>query len=185
MNNLAKFLLELGMLKRVRRSGWWAAGVDNPESVAEHSWRAAVIGYFLAKEEHADADKVVKMLLFHDVAECRIDDIHKLAARYLDKEAAGKKVVEDQSLMLPKDVAAEYIMLMKEMEGKQTKESIVAKDADWLECAIQAKEYVDIGYKNCSGWIGSVRKALRTESAKRMLKEVLKEGNWWEGPKKL
>ncbi|CAM5298637.1 HD domain-containing protein [Streptomyces californicus] len=33
----AGFLLEMGMLKRAKRSGWWIAGVKDPETIAEHS----------------------------------------------------------------------------------------------------------------------------------------------------
>ena len=36
---IANYLYELGVLKRVRRSGWWLAGVKDAESVAEHSFR--------------------------------------------------------------------------------------------------------------------------------------------------
>ena len=38
------YLLEMGALKRAKRSGWWIAGVKDPETIAEHSWRTAVIG---------------------------------------------------------------------------------------------------------------------------------------------
>jgi hypothetical protein len=40
-NDMAKYLYEAGQLKRVKRSGWWIAGVKDPESVAEHSFRTA------------------------------------------------------------------------------------------------------------------------------------------------
>ncbi|GGP44124.1 hypothetical protein GCM10010214_16250 [Streptomyces abikoensis] len=36
----AGFLLEMGMLKRAKRSGWWIAGVKDPETIAEHSFRS-------------------------------------------------------------------------------------------------------------------------------------------------
>nr|GID85867.1 hypothetical protein Ade03nite_47910 [Actinoplanes derwentensis] len=38
---IAAFGYELGLLKRVRRTGWWHAGVRDPESVAEHTMRTA------------------------------------------------------------------------------------------------------------------------------------------------
>ena len=38
---LAAFGYELGLLKRIRRAGWWHVGVRDPESVAEHSLRTA------------------------------------------------------------------------------------------------------------------------------------------------
>ena len=48
VEGLTNFLYEMGLLKRCRRTGWWVAGVDDPESIAEHSFRAALIGYLLA-----------------------------------------------------------------------------------------------------------------------------------------
>lgn len=33
----AGFLMEMGMLKRAKRSGWWITGVKDPETIAEHS----------------------------------------------------------------------------------------------------------------------------------------------------
>ena len=49
MKELTRFLYEVGQLQRVRRSGFSLVGVENPHSTADHSHRAAVIGYFLAK----------------------------------------------------------------------------------------------------------------------------------------
>jgi putative hydrolases of HD superfamily len=54
MEGLTKFLYEMGLLKRHKRTGWWIAGIDNPESIAEHSFRTAIIGYLLAVMEGAD-----------------------------------------------------------------------------------------------------------------------------------
>ena len=43
--DLAKYMYEIGQMKRVQRSGWWLAGITNPESVAEHSFRAVILRY--------------------------------------------------------------------------------------------------------------------------------------------
>jgi putative hydrolase of HD superfamily len=48
LEGLTNFLYEMGLLKRYKRTGWWIAGIDNPESIAEHSFRTAIIGYVLA-----------------------------------------------------------------------------------------------------------------------------------------
>ena len=50
----ARLLYEAGTLTHVRRTGWWMAGVRDPESVAEHSWRTAVIATILAERQGAD-----------------------------------------------------------------------------------------------------------------------------------
>jgi len=50
---IAAFAFELGVLKRVRRAGWWHAGVRDPESVAEHTMRVAQLAAIIAAEEGA------------------------------------------------------------------------------------------------------------------------------------
>jgi putative hydrolases of HD superfamily len=59
MNSVANFLFETGTLKNHKRTGWWIAGVKDPESVAEHSWRAALLASIIAELEGADPAKGV------------------------------------------------------------------------------------------------------------------------------
>ncbi len=47
---LAKFGYEMGLLKRARRTGWWLAGVKDPETIAERSFRTALIAYLLTSD---------------------------------------------------------------------------------------------------------------------------------------
>lgn len=185
IKNITKFFFEIGILKRVKRSGWWTAGIDNPESVAEHSYRATMIGRILAELEKADVNKVTTMLLIHDIPEARTKDIDKVGARYIDYKKAEKKAFKEQLQRLPKKIAEEFSNLYNEMEEMKTKEAIIAKDADLLECAIQGKEYLDRNYKDAENWIYNVEKRLKTKSAKEILKLVKKSGanDWWYGLK--
>jgi putative hydrolase of HD superfamily len=48
------FAYEMGVLKRLRRAGWWRVGVRDPESVAEHSLRVAQLAALIASEEGGD-----------------------------------------------------------------------------------------------------------------------------------
>jgi transcriptional regulator with XRE-family HTH domain len=73
--HIAGFLIEAGHLKRTPRAGWPIAGVRDPESVAEHSYRTAVIAYVLAVMEGANADRAAALAVFHDVPETRSTDI--------------------------------------------------------------------------------------------------------------
>ena len=52
--NLVNFLFELGMLKKIAHAGSKFAGVKHPDTLAEHTCRAAQIGYFLALAENAN-----------------------------------------------------------------------------------------------------------------------------------
>ena len=115
-NDIAKYLYEVGQLKRVKRSGWWIAGIENPESVAEHSFRTAVIAYLLAEMEGADTERATFMALFHDAGETRTNDLHRIARRYVDWENVDKKVVEDQSKRLPENIRKGMIALHSEYE---------------------------------------------------------------------
>ena len=97
IHSLVKFVFELLHLKHVKHEGWRMIGVEHPDSVAEHSLCAAQIAYVLAKMEGADAQKCATMLLWHDLPEARIGDLHRNAQQYITgkKEAEGK-VLHDQ-----------------------------------------------------------------------------------------
>lgn len=77
--DIVQFLFEAGQLKQVKRSGWWMINIKDPENVAEHSHRCAIVGYVLSKMENVNTEKVVLMCLFQDFAEARITDLHKVA----------------------------------------------------------------------------------------------------------
>ncbi|GAB2802903.1 hypothetical protein GCM10027091_38600 [Streptomyces daliensis] len=68
----AGFLLEMGMLKRAKRSGWWIAGVKDTETIAEHSFRVGLIGSVLAMMEGADPARSALLGLWHDTQETRV-----------------------------------------------------------------------------------------------------------------
>ncbi|MBI4399321.1 HD domain-containing protein, partial [Candidatus Micrarchaeota archaeon] len=87
------FLYEVGLLKRTPRSGWLTIGIKDCESVAEHSFRCAILGYVLARMEKANVEKIVLLCLFHDVPEARIGDLHLIARKYVSKNY--KKLVKD------------------------------------------------------------------------------------------
>ena len=186
-SNIAKFFFELGQAKHVKRSGWWLAGIKDPESIAEHMWRATILGKFIANQEGADQNKVVTMLLFHDIAEIRIGDIHKVGQRYLKKKEAESFAFEDQIKNLPMHMAKEISVLEKERSEQKTKEAMIAKDADLLECAMQAKEYKEQGYISCQDWMQNVKKQLKTKSAKELFAALENEPStsWWGGLKEL
>jgi putative hydrolases of HD superfamily len=183
--NIASYLYELGQLKRVKRSGWWIAGIKDPESVAEHSFRAAVIAYLLAHLEDVDAEKAAVMALFHDAAESRINDLHRISRRYLNGKNLDRKVARDQTERLPSELAARINSLFSGIEEGTSPEAKVARDADILECLVQAREYEALGYRDVGDWIRNAKGALQTGSAKRIAEECVKTepSAWWQGLK--
>ncbi len=184
VKRLARFAYEALHLKRVARSGWWVAGVDLPESVAEHAFGAAFFAWILSRMEGADAEKAVLMAVLHDVPEARINDLHKVAQRYLDVKAAQARVVAHQAESLPAPFGGEYKRLHEEMEARESLEARVLKDADLLECLAQARFYEQRGYP-VGEWIVNSEKGLLTESG-RALARALKDmppRAWYEGLK--
>jgi putative hydrolase of HD superfamily len=183
--DIVKFLYETGQLKRVKRSGWWIAGVENPETVAEHSFRTVVIAYILAQLEGVDLEKVLTMALFHDMGEARTNDAHRIVRRYAKWEDVDRKAVEDQSRRLPDGIAKRMISLFEELGEEVSPEAGVVRDADLLECIVQAREYQTIGYHDVADWIFNAQAALTTESAKKIAMECLKTEprEWWQGLK--
>jgi putative hydrolase of HD superfamily len=182
------FIFELNQLKRVRHAGFQLIGVKDPDSIAEHAWRAAQIGYILAIMEGAvNPDKIVTMILIHDNGEARIGDQHKVAARYFDTDQAEDKAFTEQSERLGDKISADWRKYFSEFENRNTEAGLIAKDADWLEQAFQAKEYLDLGYEGAAEWIDNVEKALETESAKNILETMKKTKftDWSRGLQKM
>lgn len=178
---IVDFIFESGQLKLVKRSGWWVAGIKDPESVADHSYRAAVIAFLLADMEGADPHRLASALLFHDLPETRIQDLHKISQRYVKYDDG--KVLAEQAAGLPAGARKKILSLWNLTE----KEHDILKDADYLEVAFQAKEYAEHGHPECKDWLENAGNRLKTRSAKQLFKELLKTepSSWWKGLKKL
>lgn len=169
---LAAFSYELGLLKRIRRTGWWHVGVRDPESVAEHSLRTAQIAALLAAEEGANPERAAFLALWHDTQETRTGDIPHTATKYLTKPEP-RDITADQTEALPEKSQHMVRDAVDEYETRETPEALCAKDADKLEMLFQAVEYQNTGYQRVDGWIDSARKGLATETARRLAKAAV------------
>ncbi len=183
-NKLANFVYELGQQLEEARSGWRLIRAPK-EPLGCHVARAAQIGYALAVCEGIEnPERVAAALLFHDVHECRVKELDKLTARYVqvDEEAA----IRDQTF--PLGVLGEKINdLWHLVEERQGQEGIVAKDADYLEACVRARELEIQGFSDAKDWIQNVGSALKTDSAKLLYQALLDThpNLWWQGLKKL
>lgn len=181
LKNVLDFISEAGMLKQVQRSGWSVLGIKNAETVADHSFRCAVIGYVLARMEGADPYKVLLMTLFNDIHESRIFDLHKMAQRYIDGKTAEDRSFNEQIGSLPKAMKDELVGAREEYNRQKTKEGVIARDADVLECLIQAREYQCYGFREAVKFMKKPPRFLRTKSAKElwMLAKSVDPNEWW------
>lgn len=152
---LIAFIEELGILKNIPRTGWRFRGIKNSESVADHSYRTAVLAMLLAdmlaaRGEKIDVEKILRISLLHEIAESRIGDIPFPALKYLKESAKDR--IERQAV---KDMLSDfgeigklYLKLWSEFERRNSFEAKIVRAADKLELLIQAFEYEKIGYKS-------------------------------------
>ena len=122
------------------------------------------------------------MLVFHDISECRIGDVHKLANRYLNVDES--KVVLDQTESLH-SIGKKIYSLWQHVEDSDTDAGILAKDADYLECAVTACEYRAQGFDQAQEWLETIKKRLQTKSAKQLFEQlcIMEPHSWWYGLK--
>jgi len=183
--DFSRFFYELGMLKRVQREGWKLLGIAHPESVAEHSLRAAQIAYVLAcLEDCSSPETVCTILVFHDVGECRIGDVQKVANRYIDSDE--RQAVTDQLGPIG-EIGEQILQLWDEIESQNSEMGVIAKDADLLELAVTACEYKKQGFASADDWLEKTRKRLKTSSAKKLLEAMtqIDPMSWWDGLKQI
>lgn len=181
IKKIMQFISEAGMLKNVTRSGWSVLGIKNSETVAEHCFRCAIIGYLLAVSEKASVEKVILMTLLNDMSEARITDLHKMAQRYMDTEKAEDRSYKEQISNLPKALKVELTKLYQEYRKQKSKESIIARDADILECLIQAREYHEQGFTQAIKFTKKAPRFLKTKTAKKLWQFAKnnKVTDWW------
>jgi len=140
---ILEFAKDIGKLKRTKRIGWVNYNVPSSESVAEHSFRVAMLAMVLAPSFKVNQNKAVKMALVHDVGEAVVGDIVKQFGKKKHPDIKNiKKREEDAFIKIFSTIdGKEYIKLYKEYETMRTKEARFVKQIDRLEFMIQAQEY--------------------------------------------
>jgi len=177
MKNLANFFFEVGMLKRTPRTGFQFLG-SGAESVAEHSFRTAVIGYTLAMMDgQVDVGQVLQLCLFHDIPEARTGDLNYVNKKYV--KVAEKQAVDDLARTLP--FGKEYQRTMAEFAAGDSPEALLAHDADQLEMILALKEYKDLGNRYADEWYPFAVRRLKTDLARRLAETVWSTDStrWW------
>lgn len=177
LDRLADFLFEAGMLRLVPRSGFAFLGTGS-ENVAEHSYRATVIGFILAKMAGADICKVMLLCLFHDLHEARTGDFNYVNHRY--NSANAKQALTDA---LKDTGLSEFVMqLFAEFCAKQSMESRLAKDADQIDLLCNLRTELAKGNQSARKWIDSAVQRLLTPEGKKLAQAVLRAdpNKWWQ-----
>ena len=110
------------------------------ESVAEHCWRSALMAMWMAEEfPKADMNKVLKMLLLHDLGEAFTGDIPTFEKTDADEDTEARQLsawVET----LPEKESKEMAALYAEMEARETVEAKIYRAIDGMEALLQHNE---------------------------------------------
>jgi putative hydrolase of HD superfamily len=167
---LLDLLVHAGRLKRVKRAGWVQRGVREVESVADHSFRVALVALFMARADadaDVDVDKCVRMALVHDLAECVVGDITPNDGVSDEEKRERESNAMGALTSSCGAVGDEVRALWEEYESGETREARLVKDADKLEMVMQASEYETAGDAGVSGkleeFFESTRGRYRTE----------------------
>lgn len=138
------FLHTCSLLKGTKRTGWLLRGLSNVESVADHSWRMALMVLLLGNSAGIDAQRATCIALVHDLAEALVGDIapgqgvDKATKQRLEADAMNTIVgyLSAENAQLGQHVRALWL----EYESAQTAEALFVKDMDKLEMILQARE---------------------------------------------
>lgn len=131
IEKILKFIIEIEKLKDIHRKTR-PVGLERYENSAEHSWHVCLSAFMLKDyaNENIDINRVIKMLLIHDLGEIDAGDTIIYASEtkeIKENEAAGLKRILG---ILPEGEAEEYLQLWHEFEAGETAESKYAKAID-------------------------------------------------------
>lgn len=177
LSAVARFFFEMGMLKRTARSGFQFLGTGK-ESVADHSFRVAVIGYALARlTAHPDPYRVLCLCLFHDAPEARTGDMNYVNKQYVTVHEA--KAVRDLTSPLP--FGEELRSFIEEYREGTSEAARLAHDADQLDLLLELKQQKDLGNAYAEDWIRYAVERLQTPVGRYSARIILETDSaaWW------
>lgn len=174
--SISDFFFELGLLNRVKRSGFDFLGTGD-QTVSQHSYRMAVIGYYLAKVMGADTLKIILISLFHDVCEARTGDLNYVNKLYAntDEEKANRDMLKNTPF------EAEITELLSEFALKESLEARICMDADQLEMILTLKEELDRGNSSAEKWFIPIKKRLFLAESREISDTITgsSSSDWW------
>ena len=147
VDDLSPFFYSVLRLKSIKRAGWVSkVNVEDAESVADHTFSMATLAMLLSDILGFDTQRVIKMVLMHDLAESIVGDYMPGDVTTRQKLAKEKKAMKFILSSLPKSVKEEYDEIWLEYLHNRTEIAKFVHRIDKLEMALQANEYAKRGY---------------------------------------
>ncbi len=131
IDQVLDFIVEIEKLKDVHRKTR-PIGLDRYENSAEHSWHICLTALMLKDyaNEEIDIDRVIKMLLIHDLGEIDSGDTIIYASETPELKAEEAEGVRRLFDILPEGKTEEYMALWYEFEAGETPDAAYAKSMD-------------------------------------------------------
>ena len=146
---LIDFLKITGRLKKEVRRGWVIqAGVSNPESVADHTFRLVLMAMVFGDLRGLNSEKMMRLALIHDLGESLVGDITPSEMNIEVKRKKENEAIIELFDNLPTKLKDEYLCLWDELCNGLSDEAKLILDVDKFEMAMQASEYIGEGYSN-------------------------------------
>ena len=166
-------------LKKISRQGWNdKLSLDNPESVADHSYSMAVISMVISDLGNYNSEKIIKMVLLHDLAESKIGD-------YIPEQLSKEKKIELENNAfneiiknLPDLIKSQYLQIWQEYQENNSIESKLVHQIDKLEMVLQANIYKKDGHsqEKLESFFESAKIDIIDPKLKELFTEIIKEG---------
>jgi putative hydrolase of HD superfamily len=134
-------VLEAEALKRTPRAGWKRVGIARPESVADHSWRLALMAMLYAEMLGLDAGKAARIAVLHDLAEARTGDAMPGEWTPKQKHARERRALHAMLKPLPPQVRRSWMALWMDYERGRSPEARLVHELDKLEMVAQGLAY--------------------------------------------
>ena len=173
---ISEFFFQIAGLKKLPRSGWKIkVGLDNSESVAEHSYMMSVMAMVLSDLKSLNSEKVIKMSILHDWAESKIGDFMPDEIGYDKKSELENYAMTEILESLPQTIQSDYQNIWDEFLVRDTPESRLVHELDKLEMALQAKIYEkDVDPEKVKPFIISAVEQIIDPDLKKILVDILK-----------
>jgi len=167
-NQLIAFFKKSFALKKLKRRGWMQAGIQNPESVADHTFGLSLLTLILVDHqyEHINLEKALSLAIIHDLGEYMTGDItpHD-GVNSTDKQHMESKAIRSLSSIINTD---KLNVLWQEYEENITAESKLVRELDTIEMLIQASIYHDAGSNNLDEFFEYAEGKIATEPGRRL-----------------
>jgi len=174
LQNLAKFSEIAGKLKRIPRTGWVEAGVRQPESVADHTFRTSILCMIYSDLEGLDELKLLRMALIHDLPEAIMGDLTP-SKKTAEMEAKEDTAINQILCLLPMKQREKYMSIWNEYKKRETKEAKALRQLEKLEMALQAKEYEKTGSagQNLKRFFKSAEETITQPELRKLLSYIM------------